>query len=139
MCYNSKCKIEIKSYIDGTATNTSVKGTVTKMPAEIRFEYVLDGDDCTFTVKDNEAVQIRRGAQNIKMIFRKGEQTDCYLESGGFVGGFTVFTSGLEFADCSVISGKKTVNIYTVSIVYMLGEEKIKLTFSAEYNFNAKV
>lgn len=130
MCYNDKCKIEIKSKIDGSANSVSVYGRVAKTASEIQFNYVLDGDDCTLTVKENEVVQLRHGEQNIKMIFRKGEQTECSLQSGGFSGTFTVFTHDLKFTECGTNAGKI---IYTLLIVYTLGEEKIDLSFSAEY------
>ena len=135
MCYNDKCKIEIKSRIDGSENSVLVNGRVAKAVSEICFDYVLDGDDCTLTVKDNEVIQVRRGEQNIKMIFRKGEQTECILQSGGFSGTFTVFTHDLQFADCGTNTDK---NVYALLIVYTLGEEKIELSFSAEYNAKVK-
>ena len=124
MCYNSNCKIEIKSCIDGTCNIISVKGAVMKMPAGVSFFYTLDGDECTLTVNDCVITQERRGGQNIRMVFRKGQQTECLLESGGFSGKFTVFTHDVHF-----IEGNKI----TLSINYTIGEEKVELGFSAEY------
>ena len=135
MCYNDKCKIEIKSRIDGSESTVAVNGSVEKTASKMRFSYVLDGDGCTLTVNENEIIQERCGEQNIKMIFRRGEQTECSLQSGGFTGAFTVFTHDLQFAECVTNIGK---NVYTLLIVYTLGEEKIELSFSAEYNAKVK-
>ncbi|MDE7439397.1 MAG: DUF1934 domain-containing protein [Clostridia bacterium] len=113
-------------------STVSARGRFTKSDDGMRFDYVLDGDECTLTVKESEAVQTRRGEQNVKMIFRKGEQTECFLGSGGFSGAFGVFTHELQFADCVLNIGKKSVKVYTLLIVYTLGEDKIELTFSAK-------
>lgn len=129
MCYNNKCKIEIKSRIDCSDSFVTVNGILEKTASDMRFYYALDGDDCTLTVKDNEVIQIRRGDQNIKMIFRKGEQTECFLESAGFSGAFSVFTHDLRFDASGLNTGKNSV---TLLIAYTLGEEKIELTFSAK-------
>ena len=132
MCYNSNCKIEITSRIDGTVNTVSATGKVIRTHSDIRFVYTLDGDDCTLSVCESEVVQIRRGEQNIKMTFRKGEKTDCFLESGGFSGIFSVFTDDLQ---CTMrdINGKIGTQIFKLLIVYMLGDQKTELNFSAEY------
>lgn len=135
MCYNDKCKIEIKSRIDGSENSVSANGRVAKTASKMLFDYVLDGDGCTLTVNENDVIQERRGGQNIKMVFRKGEQTECFLQSGGFSGTFTVFTHDLQFSERGTNSGK---NIYTLLIAYTIGEEKIELSFSAEYNAKVK-
>lgn len=127
MCYNSKCTIKIESCIGGIASTTSAEGSVLKTDLGVRFDYLLDGDECTLTVNDSEVVQTRRGEQNIKMTFRKGEQTECFLESGGFSGAFTVFTHDLKFTNGRVLL-----------IVYTLGEDKIKLTFTTENNYQVE-
>lgn len=125
MCYNNKCKIEIKSCIDGSLTTVSATGKVTKTISGLRFDYALDSDECTLVANDKGVVQTRRGEQNIKMVFRKGEQTECFLESDGLSGKFTVFTYDLK-----IVSGL----VDTIIIVYALGEEKIELKFTAENN-----
>lgn len=125
MCYNNKCKIEIESDIGGCLSAVSAVGKSTKTASGIRFDYALDGDECALIANDKEIVQTRRGEQNTKMIFRKGEQTECFLESGGFLGKFTVCTYDLK-----VSFGQ--VNI--IVIVYSLGEEMIEIKFTAENN-----
>lgn len=130
MCYNKSCKIKICSRIDGETTVSDTQGTIIKTASEVRFDYVLDGDECVFTVNGSQAVQSRRGAQNITMTFRKGKETECLLESGGFSGSFTLFTHNLI---CEETDGK-----FKLTIIYTLGEEEIELSFSAEYK-NAKV
>ena len=125
MCYNSNCRIEIKSCIDGVESKVSLDGKVTKCPSEIRFDYALDSDRCTLSVTDNEAVQLRQGEQNIKLIFKKGETSECSLSSGGFLGTFHVFTQEMQMTD----DGKS----FLLLIVYTLGEQKTELRFSAEY------
>ena len=130
MCYNSECRIEIKSRIDGTESAVSAEGKVTKTSEALRFDYGLDGDRCTLTVNANEVIQSRRGEQNIEMTFRKGEQTECFLKSGGFSGTFQVFTHDLQCMD-----GKSG---FTLSIVYTLGGQKTELNFSAEYKIREK-
>lgn len=132
MCYNKKCTIEIKSCIGGETNTVYAKGRVLKTESDISFDYVLDGDKCTLTYKDNKAVQSRRGKQNITMTFQKGENSECILESGGFSGAFTVFTHDLQFEECGINAGKKNVPVYILLIVYTLGEDKIELTFSAK-------
>ena len=133
MCYNSDCIIEIKSRIDGQTSTISTKGKVIKTPSEMRFDYLLDGDECTLTVSDCGVVQSRHGEQTIKMTFRKGEQTECFLENCGFSGTFFVFTHDLQ---CTMrdINGDFGMNRgFKLLIVYKIGEQKIELNFSAEY------
>ena len=55
------------SAIDGEQSIISVDGTCVKSPSDIRFDYTLDEDKCTLTVKKDAAVQTRRGEQNIKI------------------------------------------------------------------------
>lgn len=131
MCYNSDCRIEIKSVIDGAKATVSANGKVAKTPSGMRFYYVMGGDECTLTVTDGEVVQSRQGEQNVKMTFRKNEQTECYLESGGFAGTFPVFTHDLRA--CAVAGNSEALKAFTLSIVYTIGEQKIELDFSAEY------
>ena len=125
MCYNSNCRIEIKSCIDGAKSKISVDGKAVISPSHRRFDYILDGDECTLRVTDNEVVQVRRGEQNIKLTFRKGESGECFLESGGFSGTFSVFTQDLQTSD----NGR----CFALLIVYTLGEQKTELNFSAKY------
>ena len=133
MCYNSDCRIEIKSSIDGSESNISVKGKVKKTPEGFRFDYVLDGDECTLTENGVEVVQSRRGEQGIKMTFRKGEQTDCFLQNGGFSGVFSVFTRDLQCTMRDINDKFGANSLFELLIVYTIGEQKIKLNFSAKY------
>ena len=133
MCYNSDCRIEIKSLIDGETSTTLTKGKVVKTPSDMRFDYVLDGDECTLTVNDGGVVQSRRGEHNIKMTFRKGEQTECFLENSGFSGAFYVFTHTLQCTMCGINREFGANQGFTLLIVYTIGEQKIELNFSAEY------
>ena len=133
MCYNSDCRIEIKSRIDGETSTISTKGNVVKTSSDMRFDYLLDGDKCTLTVSNGCIVQSRRGEQNVKMTFRKGEQTECFLGNGCFSGTFSVFTHDLQ---CTMSDINKDFGIekgFTLLIVYTIGEQKIELNFSAEY------
>lgn len=123
MCYNNECNIAIESCIDGVASTVFAKGKMKKTPYGVRYDYVLDGDACSLTVIENEAVQSRRGEQNIRMIFRKGLTTECNLASGGFSGIFTVFTEELKFTQAPVA---------VLFISYTLGDQKMQLKFSAE-------
>ena len=123
MCYNNEYNIAIESCVNGVVSTVFAKGKMEKMPCGIRYDYVLDGDACSLTVNENEAVQSRRGGQNIRMTFRKGLTTECNLSSGGFSGVFTVFTEELKFAQAPVA---------VLFISYMLGDQKIELKFSAE-------
>ena len=132
MCYNSDCSIKIKSRIDGETCTVSTKGKVVKTTSDIRFDYFLDGDECTLTVKGREVIQLRRGEQSVKMIFRKGERTDCFLGNDGFSGAFPVFTHDLQ---CTMRDINDEFNInqgFSLLIVYTIGEKKIELNFSAE-------
>lgn len=131
MCYNSDCRIKIKSCIDGEISSVSAKGTVIKTNSHLRFDYFLDGDECALVVTDGEVIQSRRGGQNIKIAFRKGKQTECVLESGGFSGSFFVFTDDLK---CTTEKTDST-QVFTLLIDYTLGEQKTELNFSAEYKF----
>ena len=133
MCYNSDCRIEIKSCIDGSESNVSAHGKVEKTINGYRFDYFLDGDQCTLIVDGDEIVQSRRGEQNIKMTFRKGEQTDCFLENYGFSGVFSAFTHDLQCTMRDINSGFGTNQIFKLIIIYTTCEQKIKLEFSAEY------
>ena len=133
MCYNSECRIEIKSRIDGETSTIQAKGKVIKTPSDMRFDYLLDGDECTLTVSDGSVVQSRRGEQNIKMTFRKGEQTVCFLENGGFSGTFPVFCHDLQCTMCGINREFGAIQVFILSIVYTIGEQKIELNFSAEY------
>ena len=133
MCYNSDCRIEIKSCIDSSESSITAKGKVKKTPNGLQFDYFLDGDACTLTVNDDRIVQSRRGEQNIELTFRKGEQTECFLENGGFSGTFYVFTHDLQCTMCD-INGKFGANHgFLLLIVYTIGEQKIELNVSAEY------
>ena len=125
MCYNSNCRIEIKSIIDGDLSTVTSQGSVVKSNSEIRFKYTLDGDECALTLTDSEVKQTRKGENDISMTFRKGERTECTLASGGFSGSFPVYTHELD--------KKETSKDLTLKIVYTLGEQKVELNFSAEY------
>ena len=125
MCYNSSCRIEIKSIIDGTLSTVTVQGKVVKSPSDTHFDYTLDGDKCTLTLTDSEVVQLREGEQNIKMTFRKGEKAECVLSSGGFLGTFPVFTHELI--------KKESAKNLILKIIYTIGEQKVELDFSAQY------
>ena len=133
MCYNSDCRIKINSVIDGVKNNLFFEGKVINAPSGMKFCYSLDGDECELSMDGDKIVQQRRGQQNIKMTFRKGEETECYLESGGFSGSFSVFTNDLQCTmrdiDCEFGINKT----FILTIVYTLGEQKTKLNFSAEY------
>ena len=131
MCYNSECRIEIKSRADGFESTVKAIGKVKKSLDNLRFDYALDGDECTLIVYKSEVVQSRRGEQNIKMTFRKGERTECFLESGGFEGTFPVDTSDLRYG---YGEDHREKQVFTLSLAYVLGEQKIELDFSAEYN-----
>ena len=133
MCYNKDCKIEIASIIDGEKSVTNAKGKVIKTPSDCRFEYTFDRDGCTLSVKDNEVIQTRRGAQTINMTFRKGEETQCSLSSGGFSGAFPVLTEAVEHSVCSINGRFGTVEIFLLTIIYTLGEQKTEIKFSAKY------
>ena len=138
MCYNINCRIEIKSRIDGFESTISTNGKVTKTPSQISFDYILDGDECSLNVNNGEVVQTRRGEQNIKLTFRKGEQTECFLENGGFFGAFPVFTDDLQCTMRDINKGNDAVRILTLSIIYTLGEQKTEVNFSAEYKIEGK-
>ena len=138
MCYNSKCKIEIKSCIDGVQDIISAKGRVIKSHSDISFDYTLDGDSCTLTITDGEVVQDRRGEQSIKLTFRKGEKTECFLKNGGFLGTFPVFTHDLQCTMCDINRKIGAIQVFILSIVYTIGEQKIELNFSAEYKLKEK-
>ena len=84
MCYNNKCKIEIRSNINGSTDTITVKGKATKTLSDMRFEYTLNGDECTLIVKNDEAVQTRRGEQNIKMTFRKANEQSVFWKAEVF-------------------------------------------------------
>ena len=133
MCYNSDCRIEIKSRIDGETSTVSTKGKVIKSHSDIRFDYLLDGDECNLTVSSGGVIQIRRGEQNVKMTFRKGEQTECFLENMGLSGTFPVFTHDLQCTMSDINRGFEVNRGFTILIVYTIGEQKIELDFSAEY------
>ena len=138
MCYNSNCRIEIVSCIDGEKTTFSVKGQVKKTSSGFCFDYTLDGDECTLTVKDDEAVQSRRGEQNIVMTFRKGMQTQCFLQSGDFSGAFPIYTETMEYAIFGSERKSEGLERFTLSIAYVLGEQKTEIKFSAEYTLEGK-
>lgn len=129
MCYNKNCRIEIISLIDGESSTISTMGKATKTSSGFCFDYALDGDECTITVADNKVVQSRRGEQNIELTFKRGEETQCFLSSGGFEGTFTVFTNNLQYSVCEV----DALQIFKLSIGYILGEQKTEITFSAKY------
>lgn len=131
MCYNN-CKIEIKSLIDGSYSVIKTSGKVTKTQERTCYEYDLDGDKCFLTVNGGEAVQERCGEQNIKIIFRKGKKSECFFENGDFSGSLPVFTHDFRFLQSRTADGVNCVD--TISIFYTLGEQKIELEFSAEYN-----
>lgn len=137
MCYNSDCRIEIKSCIDGVQDTVSAKGKIKKTLNGLQIDYLLYGDECTLTVNNSEnnseVIQSRRGEQSIKMTFRKGEQTDCFLENGGFSGTFPVFCHDLQCTMCGINREFAAVQVFILSIVYTIGEQKIELNFSAEY------
>lgn len=138
MCYNKNCKIEITSIIGGEKSTITAEGKVINTPSGYRFEYVLDGDDCLLSVTYNEVVQERSGEQNIKMTFRKGEQTQCFLSSGSFSGTFPIFTEYMEYAVGGSNSCSETVQVFTLSISYILGEQKTEINFSAQYTLEGK-
>ena len=117
MCYNN-CSIQIESAVGGSGSLIKTSGRVTKTTDGYRFEYDLDGDCCVLTVGRNETVQERRGGQNIKLIFRKGEKTNCVIGTDGFSGSLPLFTHDIGF---------KENGGYSLLIVYTLGEDKITL------------
>lgn len=138
MCYNSKCSIEIKSTVDGETSVVSANGKVIKEPSEMRFDYSLDGDECTLTVTDSEVVQTRRGEHNIKLTFKKGEKTECLLGSGLFSGTVSVFTEDFQYSICSINKRLGAVHIFMLTLNYMLEEQKIKINFSAKFTSRVK-
>ena len=139
MCYNSNCSIELKSTIDGETCVFSAKGKVLKTPSGMQFDYCLDGDRCTLTVTDGEVVQTRRGEQNIKLTFKKCENTECVLDIGGFSGVVPVYTEDMQHNICSVNRRFGAVYVFILTIVYMFGEQKTKIDFSAKYTLREKI
>lgn len=135
MCYNN-CKIEIKSCIDGSVSVIRTEGKVVKTSSETCFVYDLDGDSCSFTLKGKSAVQKRLGKQNIELTFVKGENTDCFLEDGDLTGSLPIFTYDLRFDSSGTDGSAMRVDVITID--YSIGEQKIKLEFSAEYNKKVK-
>ena len=134
MCYNSNCTVEIKSCVDGETSIVSTKGKIIKSHSKICVYYDLDGDECTLTVTDDEVVQKRCGEQNIELTFKKGEESQCFLSSGGFGGTFTVFTDSLKHTVCEI----DALQVFKLSIGYILGEQKTEIIFSAKYTLKGK-
>lgn len=138
MCYNTDCNIEIASVIGGEKSIIKSKGKIICSPSGYRFEYRFDGDECTLNVTEDEIVQSRRGEQNIKLTFRKGEQTQGLLTSDGFSGAFPIFTEHFGFA-VNNVNGEIDGRIFNLSIVYTLGEQKTEINFSAKYTLKGKI
>ena len=138
MCYNIDCNIEIASKIDGEKSIVKTNGKVIGTPFGYRFEYKLNNDKCMLSVTDSEIVQERQGEQNIKLTFRKGEQTRGLLASGGFSGAFPIYTEHFEYVVNSV-EGEVDGRIFNLSIVYTLGEQKTEIIFSAKYTSKGKI
>ena len=139
MCYNSNCSIELKSTIDEETSVFSAKGRVIKTHSDMHFDYCLDGDKCTLTVGDGEVVQARRGEQNINLTFKKGENTECVLDIGGFSGTVPVYTVDMQHNVCSINRRFGAVHVFMLTIVYMFGEQKTKINFSAKYTSREKI
>ena len=138
MCYNNNWSIEIKTCIDGVSDTVSTRGKLISAPSGYSFDYNLDGDECTLCLTGDKVVQTRRGEQNIKITFQEGETTECILESGGFCGTITVFTEHLQHTVCSIDKRFGSVQIFTLTIVYTLGEQRVKIDFSAKYTSRVK-
>ena len=132
MCYNKDCKIKITSFIDGEKSTVSTEGKLINTSPELRVEYLLDSDQCSLTANGNEIVQTRRGRQNVSITFREGEQTECVLGFNGFSGTIPVFTENFEISILRIHNRYETSYIYTISIRYTLGEQKIELTITVE-------
>ena len=138
MCYNKNCDIEIKSCIDGETSIISVTGKVTRSPSEYRFDYTLDGDKCTLTVREGEVIQTRRGEQNIDLTFIKGEKSECVFDMGGLSGTVPVFTEDIQRDVCSIDRRFGAVYVYMLTLAYTLGEQKTRINFSAKYSLRVK-
>lgn len=129
MCYNlnksapRRCKIKINSSL---SDEISAFGTIEEAEGKLNVLYTLDGDDCALTYSDGKAEQTRRGGQNVKISFERGEKTFCEISSGAFSGGFEIFTESLEF-----ISGRGGIRL---GLGYVGADgEAARLTFTAAY------
>ena len=135
MCYNSNCTVEIKSCIDGETSVVSSKGKIIKSPSGYRVDYSLDGDECSLIVNERGVVQKRRGEQNIELTFKIGESTQCSLSSGSFKGDFSVYTDDLHYG----IGNVDGLQVFMLSMVYLLGEQRTEIVFSAKYTLKGKI
>lgn len=124
MCYNNKCSIEIISVTDGEKDTVRTFGRVTEEGGEVTFLYNLGSDECTLTVSEGAARQVRRGEQNISIEFVKGRTTDCVISLGEFSGECELFTREVQFCADN--------DKYSLSIDYDFCGQHIELKFTAE-------
>lgn len=128
-----KCKILINSSGEGWDDSLQDVGEFIKTEKGCEIHYKIADDECLICIEENTVTQTRRGDTNVDISFRMGKTTQCKISTGGFSGGYAVFTEELSY---SLKKGG-----LRLKITYLNGDDKerINLTFTALFNTQEKL